>query len=152
MRDIPETIRKEAPSSNYRPSNWKPYPKTYNTRSRACCQPGVSTPKGSSSEDSDSDEDIPSPSTTAASHSRSGRGKGSKHQSSSGHERTQPSRKIKQSSSRNDGQSTRPYCTMACIHGIVIGGPLDKECPNLQHHGGQRHPMGPREFTRKLHR
>jgi hypothetical protein len=34
LRDIPETIRKEPLPSSYRPSHWKPYPKTYNTRSR----------------------------------------------------------------------------------------------------------------------
>lgn len=34
LREIPETIRKEPLSSNYRPSYWELYPKTYNTRSR----------------------------------------------------------------------------------------------------------------------
>lgn len=30
-------------------------------------------------------------------------------------------------------------------------GPLDEKCPNWQHHGSHKHPMGPREFTCKLH-
>ncbi|BCS30693.1 uncharacterized protein APUU_80996A [Aspergillus puulaauensis] len=30
-------------------------------------------------------------------------------------------------------------------------GPLDKKCPNWQHHGSHKHLMGPREFTYKLH-
>ncbi|QKX57031.1 uncharacterized protein TRUGW13939_04139 [Talaromyces rugulosus] len=54
--------------------------------------------------------------------------------------------------SRKGGQSTRPYCTTACIRGMVNRDPLDKECPNWKLHGGQRHSMGPREFTRRLHR
>jgi hypothetical protein len=29
---------------------------------------------------------------------------------------------------------------------------LDKKCPNWKLHGGQRHPIGPQEFTRQLHR
>ncbi|KAL2793211.1 hypothetical protein BJX66DRAFT_326258 [Aspergillus keveii] len=59
LRDIPETIRKEPPSSNYRPSHWKPILKTHNTRSRARCNPGISTPQSSPSEDSDSDNGCP---------------------------------------------------------------------------------------------
>ncbi|PLB43838.1 hypothetical protein P170DRAFT_459415 [Aspergillus steynii IBT 23096] len=105
LRDIPEIIRKEPPPSNYRPSHWKREPKTHYTRSRARCDPDVSTPKGSPSEGSNSDED----------------------------------------------RSMRPYCTMACIRGIVHRGPLNKNCPNLQQHSSPRHPMGPREFTYKLH-
>ncbi|KAL2846620.1 hypothetical protein BJY01DRAFT_234520 [Aspergillus pseudoustus] len=148
LRDIPETIRKEPPSSNYRPSNWKPNLKTHNTRSRACCQPDLSTPNGSPGESSHSDEDVPSPSTTAAAR-RSSRRKGSEHQSTGGRKRAQPGQRTKQTPTQNTVQ--RPYCTMACIRGLVNEGPLNKECPNWQRHGSQRHPMGPREFTRKLH-
>jgi hypothetical protein len=129
LRDIPETVRKEPPASNYRPSNWKPYPKTHNTRSRARCQPGLSTPKRSSSEGSSSDEESPSPSTTAAVRSRSSRGQGEKHQPTGGREGTQSGR-----DSGRHRQTTRPYCTMACIRGIINREPLDKGCPNLQDH------------------
>ena len=45
---------------------------------------------------------------------------------------------------------------MACIRGMVNQDPLDERCPNLQlhlqHPCGQRHSMGPQEFTRRLHR
>lgn len=150
LRDIPETVRKEPPASNYRPSNWKPYPRTHNTRSRARCQPGLSTPKRSSSEGSGSDEESPSPSTTAAVRSRSSRGQGKKHQPTGGREKTQSSR-----DSRKHRQTIRPYCTMSCIRGIINREPLDKGCPNLQDHlqhsSDQRHSMGPQEFTRRLH-
>ncbi|KAJ6102876.1 hypothetical protein N7486_005303 [Penicillium sp. IBT 16267x] len=150
LRGIPETIRKDPPASIYRPSHWKPVLKAHYTRSRARCQPGSSTPKHSSTEGSGSDEESHSPSTAAAARSRSSR-RGKKHQFSGAHKKTEAGR-----NSQNDGQTTRPYCTMACIRVIVNRGPLDKSCPNLQHHmqhlGGQRHSISPAEFTRKLHR
>jgi hypothetical protein len=147
LHDIPETIRKEPPPSNYRPSYWRPSPKTHNTRSRARCNPGVSTPAESPSKSSDDDESKPSPSTTAAAR-RSSRRKGSK---SGGREWAQPDRRTKQTPTPSQNKVQRPYCTMACIRGLANGGPLDKKCPNWQRHGGQRHAMGPLEFMRKLH-
>ncbi|KAJ6041558.1 hypothetical protein N7460_006948 [Penicillium canescens] len=151
LRKIPETLRKDPPASNYRPSHWKLEPKTHNTRSRARCQPNMSTPKHSSTEGSGSDAESHSPSIAAAARSRSSRGRGHKHQSTKESESTRAGRDNKQTS-REDGQSTRPYCTIACIRGIVNRGPLDKECPNWKLHGGQRHSMGPQEFTHQLHR
>ena len=143
LRGIPETVRKVPPASNYRPSYWKSEPKTHNTRSRTRCKPGVFTPKRSSSEGSGSDAGSPSPSMTAARRSRPGPPRE--------RERTQASR-----GSRKDRQTTRTFCTMACIRGMVNQDPLDERCPNLQFHlqhpRGQRHSMGPQEFTRRLHR
>lgn len=57
LRQIPETLRKDPPASNYRPLHWKRDPKIHNTRSRARCQPRVSTPKHSSTDGSGSDQD-----------------------------------------------------------------------------------------------
>ncbi|KAJ6050450.1 uncharacterized protein N7446_010559 [Penicillium canescens] len=111
----------------------------------------MSTPKHSSTEGSGSDAESHSPSIAAAARSRSSRGRGHKHQSTKESESTRAGRDNKQTS-REDGQSTRPYCTIACIRGIVNRGPLDKECPNWKLHGGQRHSMGPQEFTHQLHR
>ncbi|KAL4866878.1 hypothetical protein BDV12DRAFT_187081 [Aspergillus spectabilis] len=144
LRDIPESIRKEPPPSNYRPSYWKPNIKTHNTCSHARCKPDVSTPEISPSESSDGE---PSPSSTAAVR-RSSRRKGNEYQSG-GREQAQPSQRDKQTSSRTKTQ--RPYCTIACIRGMVNRGPLNKKCPNLQQPGGPRHLMGPREITHKLH-
>ncbi|KAL4941663.1 hypothetical protein BDV06DRAFT_193960 [Aspergillus oleicola] len=149
LRHIPETIRKEPPPSNYRPSHWKPLPsKTHNTRSRARCNPGVSTPEGSPSESSDSDEELPSPSTAPAAR-RLSRRKGSERQLTGGREQVLHDQKNKEAPSQNNVQ--RPFCTMNCIRGMANRGPLDNECPNRQHHGGQRHSMDPCELTRKLH-
>ncbi|KAI3093185.1 hypothetical protein CBS147333_10113 [Penicillium roqueforti] len=150
LREIPETLREDPRASNYRPSHWKRDRKVRNTRSRAQCQPGASTPKHSSTEGSGSDQESHSPSAAAASRSQSSRGR-VKLQSARGSERTQAGRNNKQTSQK-DGQSTRPYCTIACIRGMVNRDPLDKECPNRKLHGGQSHSVGPQGFTRRLHR
>ncbi|CDM29859.1 unnamed protein product [Penicillium roqueforti FM164] len=110
----------------------------------------MSTLKHSSTEGSGSDKESYSPSIAAATHSRSSRDRGNNRQSTKESESTRASRGNKQTS-RKDRQSTRPYCTIACIRGMVNRDPLDKECPNWKLHSGQRHPMGPHEFTRRLH-
>ncbi|KAG0153446.1 hypothetical protein PDIDSM_2098 [Penicillium digitatum] len=134
LRKIPETLQ----------------PKTHNTRSRARCKPDIS-PKHSSTEGSGSDEESHSPSIAAAARSGSSRGRGNNRQSTKESESKRAGQNNKQTS-RKDGQSTRPYCTIACIRGIVNREPLDQECPNWKLHGGQRHSIGPQEFTRRLHR
>jgi hypothetical protein len=146
LRQIPETLRKDPRASNYRPSHWKRAPKIHNTRSRARCQPGASTPKHSSTEGSGSDQELHSPSAAAASRSR-----GNNHKTTGGSERARAGRDNKQTS-RKDRQSTRLYCTSACIRGIVNREPLDKKCPNWKLHGGQRHSIDPQDFTLQLHR
>jgi hypothetical protein len=151
LKEIPETLRKDPRSSNYRPSHWKRDRKVHNTRSRARCQPDSSTPKHSSPEGSGSDQESQSPSAAAASRSRLSRSRGNNRQSTKESERTRAGRDKKQNS-RIDGHSTQPYCTMACIRGIANRESLDKKCPNWKLHGGQRHSIGPQEFTRQLHR
>ena len=151
LKEILETLRKDPRSSNYRPSHWKRDRKVHNTRSRARCQPEASTPKHLSPEGSGSDQESQSPSAAAASRSRLSHSRGNNRQSTKGSERTRAGRDKKQTS-RKDGHSTRPYCTIACIRGMVNREPLDKKCPNWKLHGGQRHSMGPQEFTRQLHR
>ncbi|KAI2937975.1 hypothetical protein CBS147321_7505 [Aspergillus niger] len=152
LREIPETLRKDPPASDYRPFHWKPDRKIHNTRARARarCQPGASTPKHSSTEGSGSDQESLSPTAAAASRIRSSRGQGNHRQSTREGERTRAGRDHKQTS-RQDGPSTRPYCTIACIRGLANREPLDKNCPNWELHGGRRHSIGPQEFTRQLH-
>lgn len=150
LKEIPETLRKDPRSSNYRPSHWKRDRKVHNTRSSARCQPDASTPKHSSPEGSGSDQESQSPSAAAASRSRLSRNRGNKRQSRKGSERTQAG-EDKNHTSRQDKHSARPYCTIACIRGMVNRESLDKECPNWKLHGGQRHSMGPQELTRRLH-
>jgi hypothetical protein len=150
LREIPETLRSQGPpTSIYRPSHWKKEPKTHNTRSRARCQPGSSTPKHSSAEESGSEEQSHSPSiAAAAARSQASRSKSNKQRSVGTHG------EAGQNSQKND-MVTRAYCTMDCIRGIVNRDPLDKECPNLQSHlqhsSSHRHSVGSAEFTRRLH-
>ncbi|KAJ5794985.1 hypothetical protein N7457_001584 [Penicillium paradoxum] len=157
LREIPETVRSQGrPTSIYRPSHWKLEPKIHNTRSRARCQPGISTPKHSSAEGSGSEEESYSPSTAAAarsqaSHQKSSRSRSNKQQSDRRHGRTEAG----QNSEKNN-QVTRAYCSIDCIRGIVNRDTLDKKCPNLQSHlqhsSSHRHSMGSAEFSRRLHR
>ncbi|KAI9043620.1 uncharacterized protein KD926_003390 [Aspergillus affinis] len=151
LKDIPETLRKDLRSSNYRPSHKKRDRKTHNTRSRGRCQPDESTPKHSSPEGSGSDQESQLPSAAAASRSRLSCSRGNNRQSTKGSERTRAGRDKKQTS-RKDRHSTRPYCTIACIRGMVNREPLGHKCPNWKLHGSHRHSMGPQDFTRQLHR
>lgn len=81
LRDIPETIRKDPPASDYRPSHWKRELKVHNTRYRAHFQPGESPPEHSSAKDSGSDGGSHSPSTAAAARNRSSRTRSNRLQS-----------------------------------------------------------------------
>lgn len=118
LKDFPETLRKDPRSSNYRPSHWKRDWKVHNTLSRSRSRPDESTSTHSSTENSSSDQESQSPSATAASRSRLSRSRGNNRQSTKGSERTRAGRDKKQTSQK-DRHSTRPYCTIACIRGIV---------------------------------
>ncbi|RJE20090.1 hypothetical protein PHISCL_07585 [Aspergillus sclerotialis] len=133
LREIPETLQ----------------PKTHNTQSRARWQLGV-TPEHSSTEGSGSDEESHSPSTAAAARSWPSRGRGNDRQLTKASERTRAGRYQKRTS--RDGQSARPFCTIACILGMVNRDRLDKDCPNFNDYGFQRHSTAPQEFTRRLYR
>ncbi|PYH63939.1 uncharacterized protein BO88DRAFT_419828 [Aspergillus vadensis CBS 113365] len=139
LREIPETLCKDPPASDYRPSHWKPDQKIHNTRARARvparCQPGAPTPKHSSTEGSGSDQESHSPSTAVASRIRPSRGQGNHRQSTRGDEGTQAGRYYKQTS-RKDRPSTRPYYTITCIRGLTNREPLDKSFYNWKLHGG----------------
>lgn len=65
--------------------------------------------------------------------------------------RNNPTRKSKKHSSQDRVHSDQPYCTMACIRGMMNMDSSDQSCPNLQYHGKQRHQMGQRRITNELH-
>ncbi|KAJ5100768.1 hypothetical protein N7456_006820 [Penicillium angulare] len=118
LRDIPETMRSQSQrTSIYRPSHWKFEPKKHNTRSRARCQPGISTPKHSSAEGSGSEEDHLSPSTAAAARSQMSRKKSSRSRRDKNRSSNRLGKKAGHGPEQNN-QSTRAYCTMDCIRGI----------------------------------
>lgn len=149
LRQIPETVRKDPPASNYRPSHWKREPKIHNTRSRTRCQPVTGTPKASSAEGSSSDEASQSPSTTAAARNQSSRRRGDRRRVAGGREKTRAG-EHQTSTSRNQRHSTLPYCSIACIHGLANRGLLDKSCPNVALHGDARHSIEAPEFICQL--
>ncbi|KAJ9488434.1 hypothetical protein VN97_g4848 [Penicillium thymicola] len=161
LREIPETLLSQGrPTSVYLPSHWKFNPKKHkkrhNTRFRARCQPGISTPKHSSAEGSGSEEEDDSPSTAAAARSQASRKKSSHNRSNKQQSGGRRGGAEAGQNSQKNHQVTRAYCTMDCIRGIVNRGPLDKECPNLQSHlqhsSSHRHSIDPSVFTRRLHR
>jgi hypothetical protein len=124
LKEIPETLRKEPKFSNYRPSHWKRESKIHNTRARARCQLDTSTPQHSPDEGSGSDEASHSPTAAAVQRNRSRRGGGNR-ESTRDNKRGRGGGDNKRTS-RKDGQSIRPYCTVACIRGMVKRDALDQ--------------------------
>lgn len=55
----------------------------------------------------------------------------------------------KSQSSRSKGKP-REYCTQRCLQGLVKGGKLDRQCPNVQAHGHDRHRLNPTALIRRL--
>ncbi|RAH74742.1 uncharacterized protein BO66DRAFT_433856 [Aspergillus aculeatinus CBS 121060] len=131
LREIPETSRREGPATFiYRPSHWKFEPKTHNTRPRARLMKKIILR-------------LPQQQRAAG-------------RVEAGATNTQSfGQRDKAEKSQVDNQTTRTYCTMACIRGIVNRNPLDEECPNFRSHrqypSSQRHSIGPADFTRRLH-
>ncbi|KAE8146486.1 hypothetical protein BDV25DRAFT_169850 [Aspergillus avenaceus] len=154
LRDIPETIRKEPPPSNYRPSHWKRVKRSpYKTRTLAYCRSNRTTPRHSSGESSESDNNVPSPSPNPKSIERLG----SSDQPPVG-ERRQEKRKrgstetaMVDTEGLNKRQTSRPYCTTACMRGLLTQDQLDPKCPNVHEHGIGRHPFESKQFVRQLH-
>ncbi|KAB8259407.1 hypothetical protein BDV32DRAFT_138936 [Aspergillus pseudonomiae] len=133
LKDIPESVRKDPPSSEYKPSYWKPMERSpYHTRARGRCQPNQTTPQGSSGGSSTDEDDLPSPSPAPATRGRGSRGRG-------------------RGRGRGQRSNTRHYCTMVCLRGLCTRGRLDPKCPNVHEHGSGRHQINSSEFTRRLH-
>ncbi|OJJ88979.1 uncharacterized protein ASPGLDRAFT_185768 [Aspergillus glaucus CBS 516.65] len=149
LRDIPPSVRKEPPSSEYKSLSWKPVNRSpYNTRSRNSCQPDRTTPEETSGESSGSDGDLPSPSPAAPVHSTQGHGRNRR--------RAQPGRGNSQEATFNSKSSksvknTRQYCTIECVRGLLIRSCLDRKCPNVHEHGSERHSLSPMELIYRLH-
>ncbi|QKX56736.1 uncharacterized protein TRUGW13939_03842 [Talaromyces rugulosus] len=47
---------------------------------------------------------------------------------------------------------TQRYCTQQCLRGLCQRGPLDKNCPNAQQHGVDRHQLSRATLLKLLHR
>jgi len=146
------------PSSEYRPSPKSSTPHVLSPISKrlrrrpvsASCASEVVPPTTSDSDDDGDGE------------SGSGSGPGPEtpsraQPSSRGAKETTSSKK--QQSERNTSkqsyiqQDLGPYCTSLCIKGLVEGGILDPQCPNVHSHGQERHEIDLQKFqelVRKL--
>ncbi|KAG0161687.1 hypothetical protein PDIDSM_5317 [Penicillium digitatum] len=102
--------------------------------------------KHSSTEGSGSDEESHSPSIAAAARSGSSRGRGNNRQSTKESESKRAGQNNKQTS-RKDGHLHDPTAQLP-VSAASLTENLDQECPNWKLHGGQRHSIGPQEFTR----
>lgn len=131
LKNIPETIRKDPPYFECKPSDWKPVERSpYHTRSRGRCQPNQKTCQGSLKRNIAYEDDFPPPYPAPA---------------------TRAQNNLAGSSNPNRGSNTRKYCTMACLRGLLTRGHLDFQCPNVHQHGPVRHQINSRDFTRRLH-
>ncbi|KAL1873631.1 hypothetical protein Plec18167_006148 [Paecilomyces lecythidis] len=149
LQQIPESVRKEPPSSEYKPTFWKPINRSpYRLRSR--CQPAVEKSHDSRSDDDEDDEASapPSPSPARARPSGKTRGRSDRGRASSGYGGRRGNRK---GTGKTNSNGTRnEFCTMKCLYGLVNGGPLDLSCPNADEHGYQVHGLRADDFMRLL--
>ncbi|KAK1637271.1 hypothetical protein BDP81DRAFT_427086 [Colletotrichum phormii] len=131
LRNIPESVRKEARSSPYKPQQWKGFKRSpIQTRSR-CKQPNT---KASHQDNSDNDEEDTQPSHTPKRSNKSSV-TSSTGESSVG-QRGQP-RDWQGGRTKQHRIQDRPFCTSECLRGLAYGMPMDKACPNFQDHGHQ---------------
>lgn len=99
-------------------------------RPRVACRPASDDVTEEDSPDADHDNpDTPSqPSRTSAA-------RAAKTQGGSG----QTSKRARSSRGKRGDQRTRAFCTKQCLLGLVNGGDLDRDCPNVSEHGTTIH-------------
>ncbi|KXH67263.1 hypothetical protein CSAL01_10527 [Colletotrichum salicis] len=131
LRNIPESVRKEAPTSPYKPKRWQGFKRSpIQTRSR-CKEPYTNTNRR---DDSDDDKEDTQPSPTSKRSSKTdvslstGPGLASEHGQRGD---------WKEGQRKQHRIQDRPYCTSECLRGLVYGMPMDKACPNIQDNGHQ---------------
>ena len=138
---IPVTDRKKSPlASPYKPQRWKGFTRSPIMTRSFCKQLDTIIGPWTDDENDNDDNNENPPSPTAHRSTRSGKkviasssGKGSagkQGQSSGGHQQ--------QAQGKRQKVEDRPFCTQQCLVGLANGGPMDKDCPNFDHHG-QRH-------------
>ncbi|KAJ6437118.1 LOW QUALITY PROTEIN: Major facilitator superfamily domain, general substrate transporter [Purpureocillium lavendulum] len=132
LRNIPATERnrKEPRASPYKPQRWTDF-KRSPIRTRSRCQradANIGRP-------ADDDEDPPSPTPNSA---RPGgkvapsTGTGSR---GGGKRGRRLGDRREQSRATKPNVQSRPFCTQHCLLGLAYGGPMDENCPNVNHHG-----------------
>ena len=157
LRDIPPTVRKEHSPTPYKARRWKSLNQSWvTTRS------GRQLGNNQRNDDDDDDPPTPCPSNRMEG-GRGGRGRGGR--GGGGRGRTGRGRggsgrggqkEKEERGKKNSGQVTsRQYCTQRCLHGLLTGGALDKNCPNVKHHCGKskdpcKHAVNPSTFLRMM--
>ncbi|GLB09318.1 hypothetical protein AtubIFM57258_005236 [Aspergillus tubingensis] len=162
LKQIPESARKEPPSSEYKPPSWKPVDRSpYMLRRR--CQPDFQSSrksKGTDYEDEHGDEagapsTPPSPSPPPNNASRRarghrGRGRGRGRRRERGRESQEASGCRPKGAENPKNAIQDQYCTMKCLRGLAKRGPLDPQCPNVKRHGHLVHKINAHDLTRLL--
>ncbi|OJD30786.1 uncharacterized protein BKCO1_5600079 [Diplodia corticola] len=152
LKNIPETVHNMTRETfSYRPSRWKPASIRPHRRTRAQClladdQEGV---QSDGDEDDGSDSNMPptptpGPTTRARARARTA-------QSSSRHQQAKQAKSADKQKSRNKTNvrvEDQPYCTHACLLGLLHSGPLDQQCPNIQAHRTEH--IKPQAFLRLI--
>ncbi|PYH74284.1 uncharacterized protein BO88DRAFT_439789 [Aspergillus vadensis CBS 113365] len=164
LKQIPESVRKEPPSSEYKPPSWKPVDRSpYMLRRR--CQPDFQPSrksKGADYQEEHGDEagaptSPPSPSPPSNNASRGargdrgrGRGRGRRRGGGRGRESQEASGCRLKGAENPKNAIQDQYCTMKCLRGLAKKGPLDPQCPNVKRHGHLVHSINARDLTRLL--
>ncbi|GAB1318647.1 hypothetical protein MFIFM68171_08857 [Madurella fahalii] len=125
LRNIPETDRKRKKrrASPYKAQRWKGF-KRSPILTRFCRPPrdaNVNRPE---------DEDPPSPSPNP-----SGTGSRLIRTRSKGQGGRRRGGQQEQGQATKPNVQSRPFCTQQCLLGLAYGGPMDRNCPNADHHG-----------------
>ena len=126
LEDVPVSARKPQSETPYKPQRWKGFTRSpIQTRSRASCLE-MGRDRLHQHEDDESDSppttpDTPAPSTRVTRPSQ----------------RANPgdSKEAQRRDSRQQNIRQRQYCTHQCLRGLVLGGAMDKKCPNVLDHG-----------------
>ncbi|KAI1878550.1 uncharacterized protein JN550_000732 [Neoarthrinium moseri] len=128
LRDIPATIRKERPTSAYKPQRWKNFMRSP-IRTRSRCKP-VQDAFPSQSDDEDDGDGPASPTPDRS--SRSTKSTSTAEVQAAGQIRDRREQKEMQTGKHRI--QDRPFCSRHCLSGLVSGGPIDSTCPNAKDH------------------
>ncbi|KAF9878757.1 hypothetical protein CkaCkLH20_03657 [Colletotrichum karsti] len=132
LRNIPESVRKEARTSPYKPKRWQGFKRSpIQTRSR-CKQPYTNTSRRDDSDDNEEEDTQPSPTPNRSNKTDVTLSTGPDLASEQGQRRDGKEGQRKQHRIQD-----RPYCTSECLRGLAYSLPMDKACPNFQDHGHQ---------------
>ncbi|KAK4138392.1 hypothetical protein BT67DRAFT_437713 [Trichocladium antarcticum] len=145
LKNIPETARKKARVSPYKPPRWKGFQRSP-IRTRSHCQQldANTTHMDDNDTDDRNDKGPPSPSPNARKAACSkpnsfDRGQQEQRQD------TQPQQQQQQRAAKPNIQD-RPFCTQQCLLGLAYSQVIDPNCPNRDYHGPKH--LGRHDFLR----